>query len=1063
MKNRMKKLMLTSMVGLLTLGILATLSPKPQVSAANYENVGITLALPTAYYDALKDADRVGTSQVNKKAILQKNIATILGNNGDKQFGNVGLLIGPRSSSSFGNIETVLNDPNSLSEQEMGEDGLFPPVAAKGYQSFGLAIHDLNDKGLESQPGSARVGDALDSLSVGAQNITNIGVRLLKTYNPTPLVEKVFNANIDLHNYPDNQLVALVLRNNDLNGIMNIMGSSVLSMGGGGAYAPSLTTVLLASIIIILFLGAAFSRLMNGRSSGENIRKIMIRLLVASIAVPIIAFGLTQGIGWLDDMTANGGELAARNDVEEHLNFADWYSLGFSLPDSVTLDISNNRIKLTPSDIGAINRHTYKIITGTSNPTDQEILARMVVMSSLSRNKTDAIFHKPFTTSNGWFGTTATIPWDTDIVFETADKLSLNDSSDEVSISNSDDYFRKTGLSLSGNTLSSNGSRYGISPLAAYNLMRTEFSQTGMKALPVGEKTIATVAFFAGSGALPSGTEMPLNPLVRFIATFTMTMAAIQGLFSIIMSGFGGIISGTARSTLGSASGFGQAIGGVIALVAGVFGVGLIMTISFGLLGEIQAIIMVLFSTADDSALSSALEPIHDAVKNIWIIGPLLAPMLKSISSAIVTIIGMLALPKFGAIPIRLFCEWMAGLPSQMAARVQQMENRFTGDHYGGSMGLGGGGGGSGNAATQMQAAIGGATKDSAGLGVGAAAVAGAALAIGGKTLQNKFGDNKAGDDNNTDNQTLKEMDKEAETFAENTTDEFAEGGLDSVTNDEVVDVESSSEQDASSEHSSDALRDSDEVSRDQSLHAQNTNSENVSDFEQGAGEVSSETSIAGADHDSSQIDTSEMDVVETLDTDQSIASEQSLASDAQTNIESMTEKDSATSTGEHTGDTMANPKTPVVKPATDRKLDGTKQTGGPSVGESQPSGQSLSKVSGKGKDDKTFQARSQRALNRTGKIMSAIGGDLTTGEALKQAAVGTLHGAASSAGLGAYTEDTLKRSQGKKVNEKSDTKTGAKGVTQAERNQSIQARNNRIAMDEAYRRREEDLRNRNK
>ena len=47
----------------------------------------------------------------------------------------------------------------------------------------------------------------------------------------------------------------------------------------------------------------------------------------------------------------------------------------------------------------------------------------------------------------------------------------------------------------------------------------------------------------------------------------------------------------SAKGALGSSPGLGQAVGGVIALVGGVFGIGVIMTMSFTLLDQVYGIV----------------------------------------------------------------------------------------------------------------------------------------------------------------------------------------------------------------------------------------------------------------------------------------------------------------------------------------------------------------------------------------------------------------------------------------------------------------------------------------
>ena len=148
------------------------------------------------------------------------------------------------------------------------------------------------------------------------------------------------------------------------------------------------------------------------------------------------------------------------------------------------------------------------------------------------------------------------------------------------------------------------------------------------------------------------------------------------------------------------------------------------MTMSFTLLDQVYGIVCDLFSTVKGG--TNLLEPLAEAVPDIPIIGPLFARALKDVGSFLITLFCAITLPKFGGIPVTLFCQYLSELPHVMAERAQQIENKFTGDFRAGGGRMGGGAMGSAGSLFN-QAANSGKDQMKA-LGKGASMVGGAAF-----------------------------------------------------------------------------------------------------------------------------------------------------------------------------------------------------------------------------------------------------------------------------------------------------------------------------------------------
>lgn len=717
-------------------------------AAGAYDKNALDFAAATAFEDARASA-KMEESDQNSYDTFYKNIEALTSG---KHWGNVGLFIGPRATSkNVDNISTLFSSVTVDEKQMQTYDGKTGDAFSK-YKAFGTAMQKLNAQSLKKKGASSSLEQGLNEVSAAAGKLTNLGTNLIKQYNPAPLVLAMVD-NSELSTHPDNKLVEVVNGNENLREMFSFLGSKT---GFGIPWSYFLTCL----IAFLLLVTSVLMTLFNGRSAGENIRKMIVKIVIGCVAVPLIAKGLDWGINFLG--TTAEAQANTPNDqyVSQNLNLADWYATGFSLPNNLQIEIDQKgRFVLQPSDVKAINEHTYRLVTGQS-PSANAMKNRMEEAHVQLNQALNAVsFSEPIRKEDNE-------PWRTATFYRVLEQFGKNESWDQVEKGTPSEvgYLFYNGLNMSGDdnrwTITGTGDAYGISPIAATNMMRTTFSSASMAGNLTGY--MGGVAFDVDNGENLGDAHM--NAIIRFLATFALVMAAMKGLFSIITAGFGGILGGSAKGALGSSAGLGQALGGVLALVGGVFGVGIIMTMSFTLLDQVYGIVCELFKNTTGG--TDLLEPLADLVAD-WPFGSLLSGALKSVASFLITLFCAITLPKFGGIPVTLFCQYLSELPQVMAERAQQMENKFTGDFRAGG-GRMGGGGAMGSAGNLFNQAANSGKEQMKAIGKGASMVGGALLGLGaakaGSALHNAL-DKKEAEDASAN--SMSDMDNE-ETLAQN-------------------------------------------------------------------------------------------------------------------------------------------------------------------------------------------------------------------------------------------------------------------------------------------------------
>ena len=848
-------------------------------AAGTYEKTALDFAAATAFEDARSMA-KMDESDDPLYTTFYDNLKALTDGN---HWGNVGLFIGPRGvSKNVDNISTLFSSV-TVDEKQMQTYDSETGDAFSKYKAFGTAMQKLNAQSMKKKGASSSLEEGLNEVSAAAAKLTNLGTNLIKDYNPAPLVLAMVD-NSELSQNPDNKLVAVVNGNENLREMFSFLGSNT---GFGIPWSYFLTCL----AAFLLLVTSVLMTLFNGRAAGENIRKMIVKIVIGCVAVPLIVKGLNWGIDFLGD--AADIQANAPNDqyVSQNLNLSDWYATGFSIPSGVSIHIDEKgRFQLSPENVKAINEHTYQIVTGKT-PTPTAMKNRMEEAHvQLNQALNSVSFSEPIRKSDNE-------PWKTATFYRVLDQFGKNETWSDVEKGDPSTvgYLFANGLIMAkdgdGWNVEGTGETYGISPIAATNLMRTTFSSSSM----VGNLNgyMGGVAFDVDTGAAMGDAHM--NAIIRFLATFSLVIAAMKGLFSIFAAGFGGILGGSAKGALGSSPGLGQAVGGVIALVGGVFGIGVIMTMSFTLLDQVYGIVCDLFSTVQGG--TNLLEPLAEAVPDIPIIGPLFARALKDGGSFLITLFCAITLPKFGGIPVTLFCQYLSELPHVMAERAQQIENKFTGDFRAGGGRMGGGAMGSAGSLFN-QAANSGKDQMKA-LGKGASMVGGALLGFGaakaGSALNNAL-DKKEGKDGET-------------SMAEATDDETLANEEEAMASAEGDDLNAGMEQSEDMDAMADAADESAEAGADSDAMMGTVAPDPMSDGKEGdstlaetytegsdvdtdtLSEEDQMTDLEEEDHNDSDVQTNELDTSEqSMATDQWEQSEQ-LGADIQNEQFSMSEQ----------------------------------------------------------------------------------------------------------------------------------------------------------------------------
>lgn len=716
--------------------------------AAAIEDVDLLLVAASAFGEARKV---MNATDNDLKDIFVSNTSAIIGN----KWPNMGLIIGARDSLS-GSIWSNYQSPLTLSGSEVTTygDGNLADAYNK-YKAFGYAVQNLNSNAQKSQGSAVAVEEGLDAMSAAAIKLSSFGVKFLNDYNPGPVLIALYDSSY-LATYSSNKLVQIVLNNDVLKNIITLFGDPVVTIG---ATNWSFFVVINAVLAIVGFALSLLLTLLGNRSIGDGLRKFIIRIFIGTCGIYLIANFMSIMLNWVNETMLDVGQSDESRYVEENLNLYDWYLTGFKLPSGTNLQIdSKGNFIFTPDIVRSINEYTYGRIHGGGD--DAAIKAQMESYTQ-SSNVGIASFIMP-SYSSGDEGGEA---WSTDVYYailknyaENKEDLMDDGGNESSPLHGLDGFnlFRSRYFWMSDMRMDQNGdgwtasgyggdNYYGLNPISAFNLIRSDFSGSGITATATVYPSIAYVAFDVNSlHSYSDSASTNMNALTRFIACFTLVLAALKGLITIFTAGFGGLISGGVKTAVGSSHGLGQALGAVIALLGGIIGISLIMSMTMSLLDTVYGIALEL--VGDTEVLNSFLQPVQEAVGGIPVLGKPLMGICRSIAETIMTLVLALTFPKLGGIPITVFAQYMADLPGHMAERAQMIESTLMSGRSSAGGGFGGPRGGSGQYGRMARQMAGNAFSSASrqtgaivGAGMAAAgSLAGAGLSLAGKQLNKK-------------------------------------------------------------------------------------------------------------------------------------------------------------------------------------------------------------------------------------------------------------------------------------------------------------------------------------
>lgn len=557
-----------------------------------------------------------------------------------------------------------------------------------------------------------------------------------------------------------------------------------------------MTVFVLAAFTIILgFLGSLVGVGTTSNTGwGQALRRAGVRVMVAVVGFQLfVTFGgelekLVNG-----DAKINGTDSSiVSNVVKRHLNLEDWYETGFALPEGVTIPIVDGKMVLTPETIQAINQFTaermrngksydellaaptgavpeetsnLKILKGANNQKakqrayearskvgDATAYAYLRIMDAAGRQS----FTPTFTTqlyanyaqttdeANNRIigGEKAGQKWDTGILDTIAKAMSKGEKLSDKTLANvrSAEYLTNAGLQMNpvsgGYQLTMRpGYRFGISPIAAYNLMNSQFEGAKITVPDnVNSAKAPSIIYNASSTGVgkPSDNKSAVNTIVLLVLIYT----AVISLFKIVGSAVGGVVKGTSAAW-GSAAGLGTLFGAAITLFLGTMVLALTIEITMNLMDELWALIDTMFRDMSLGALNDVVSEFLKGVEGIPLLGPILKWTLEGVMNSaigiVITILMLTTMPRILTVPIKVVANYFAGLPDEFGDRARIMQEHFTGTrgYRGRDLGVG----------QEIGQALKSGQAGAKTFAKGAGAVAGASAAWAGAKLLDKAAD----------------------------------------------------------------------------------------------------------------------------------------------------------------------------------------------------------------------------------------------------------------------------------------------------------------------------------
>lgn len=722
-----------------------------------------------------KDSKEETTEKEDKEAILGANMKVIMDAAGGAE-GKIdagGLLYGPiESNSGIGKANLMYSAPALGRENAKMIDDGYGHHVLEPYISFGYGLSKLRDAGFKDTSSSSA-----DELDAGVGEFANVFASLSKTsllflrkFSPLPLIMSIYdNSYLTNGKYnggkDGNQLLDLVRKQPALYDFFNAMGSPMSSVPGLSMF--SFTQFLgIMTALGTVFFGLAMH--FFGHNFGETIRKVLVGLFVTVLGVPLAVSFLDSAMNMMTDAVVAESKSPKIEIASNNLLFADWAETGFSMPEGASFTVQDGDVKISKNDVLSINKHVEGLL---GRGTSEDAIAKRIKSEMKSGNNVATVAFKEAIKKDG-------TKWDTDKLVEAAQKFAKNEEIDPEDV-DSIGYLNAGTITKSGSeaswTFNGHGGRWGVSPLTAVNVLSGTFDANGYT---VGDmntqapKIPHVVADIDSKGFTDSASDSMPGLVKGFLAFMTM-YALIKTLMTIIYSAYGGFLKGGLTAAIGSPRGFGELIGSTFGLVLGVVGISGIGALVLTLGDVIWQFIVGNGFKIDNGVLKPLIDAVKDAVESIPLVGKLLSKPLASATSFIFSLIACMFVPKVAKMPIEQFGGFCSSLPSRFGELFQNFANRITGDYRGGSF-FGGSSYGGNNITHAVDNAMNSSISNLKMASAGAGLMAGATVAMAGRSLEKRLTNNNNTSDHDKDSEYDKSDDE--------TTRELTQNGLESTT-----------------------------------------------------------------------------------------------------------------------------------------------------------------------------------------------------------------------------------------------------------------------------------------
>lgn len=633
---------------------------------------------------AKENSESKSKDSKESKENLNKNLTKIMSSG---NFGTVGILFGPTSPVGFNNYAALQNtmslDKAGITSLDTNSGGNGKAVA---YHQFGLAIQKLQDESLDKDASVITIEDDARSMTKVATEFSNVGFKILREYNPSPVLLSFYDSsyltNANYAGAGGNKLIQLVNQNEPLRSFIKFFGDP-----GQFGFSRAVTIAMLFGFGSIL--AGLVQMVWNGRTLSYKIRRFIVRMVVATLLFPVAVFAFSEGVQQITDYKINAEKNRDNSIVRRNLNLLDWYqNTSFGIPVGTSLTVKNGEFVLSEDDIYNINKYAAKnAITGEGNDDDKVLAARIVSIAKNANNRTLVTFHPAYSVSNEG-GKAQRLPWETGKIIKFSESFANNTKiADDIDIGNIEYFKGSLQMSNSGDTTTYTMRKggYGISPLAAYNLLNTSFNENGFSVrsntnpsqmVGVG---INAIKFSGGAdGKKEKGQGSSAPGIVLFFVALRLVFTGIKGVSDVFITTFGAVFKGGAKGALGKSYGLAMLFGGFVAVFAGLLGVSITVDFCINLIDPVYGIVKDLGTKVVGS------EGLMDAMKNApfplnWIA----KIMTDDVVGLIISIMAIFFVPQLLIAPLSAYINWIKGIPNALAERAQRWENQFINSHGG--------------------------------------------------------------------------------------------------------------------------------------------------------------------------------------------------------------------------------------------------------------------------------------------------------------------------------------------------------------------------------------------